>query len=903
MTRSTYATCSTIFQIPSHARAHTKPQPAPQQCVADLSYSGWNPPPGNRVLKGDVAYLRIKTAAGTVAHVTASTKGFYVSRTTDDTFAPQESSTRPCRANTLVGTLSLLCPVFRTRFGNMLRTSDDKAKQELLPTPRRVRSWMVTRKAHELDQMRAEDAASIWSETDPLNPGMIRDWNEDLQASRELPQVDAASKLFRDRVLFKFNLDYVAAAVTGARATVLGNVPPMNPADEPASHMFIWNSMLLSFASNSRGNYTILGGEEGAHVAANNDLKGVRTFSELGPCGLSTLATVVVDYLGRRVIAQSIIPGILRKDQNSIIVYGANEEEKTMELDPRFNTPLKSLSKRLRTKEHSVRYLDGNDYLINSSAETKGIAGTDGRLYLLDLTRTTPVDVNFAASERRDGADVPYFHLYGAKAADGAKWAPRHGLYLLRRELIDLFCAKKSGGPETVAAAVAAAGTTADDAMDAVDAPSTTGTAVLEFNLDVFTNIEAAGPPAVLAEDKALVTEAGDFLLQTVIPTFVMNLAAMRQNAIDGQALSLIMHARGINMRYLGCVASQLADVATPQVKPIIRICLIEMLARALKHQLRAVMRNTDVAQMADAIANFLNSAAFIQSTGGRKRKGKHKKAGGVGVGVGELWDSVVSICARHFRTLLVVSNGTGEHLSSIRVGAAADAVHISKLALLRSLCQKTGVQLLARQYNLGSKVAGSTTFTADDIVDVLPMSKHMAPASTEGKVLYEAGCRRSHAGLMREAADLLERALQSMQQTYGLMHEGVADCYRQLAVIFFKTEQYEFAVSYQKKALLTSEGVRGRDHPETIRDCIYLGQYLRLNEQRETALLVLRHARNLCTIAAGEAHQEHALLDTHIALCYLEMRDPEQAVEWLDRALACQTELFTATDAQCAQT
>ena len=252
---------------------------------------------------------------------------------------------------------------------------------------------------------------------------------------------------------------------------------------------------------------------------------------------------------------------------------------------------------------------------------------------------------------------------------------------------------------------------------------------------------------------------------------------------------------------------------------------------------------------------------------------------------------------------LLVVSNGAGEHSGSVQVGASADGVQISKLALLRSLCQKTGVQLLARQYNLGSKVAGSTTFTADDIVDVLPMSKHMAPASVEGKALYDAGCLRSQAGMMREAADLLERALQSMQQTYGLMHEGIADCYRQLAVIFFKTEQYEFAVSYQKKALLTSEGVRGRDHPETIRDCIHLGQYLRLNEQREKALLVLRHARNLCTIAAGESHQEHALLDTHIALCHLELRDPRRAISWLDRALACQTELFTEADAQCAQT
>ena len=46
-----------------------------------------------------------------------------------------------------------------------------------------------------------------------------------------------------------------------------------------------------------------------------------------------------------------------------------------------------------------------------------------------------------------------------------------------------------------------------------------------------------------------------------------------------------------------------------------------------------------------------------------------------------------------------------------------------------------------------------------------------------------------------------------------------------------------------------------------------------------------------------------HALLDTYVALCHLEMNRPTQASVWLDRVLACQTELFGANDIQCAQT
>lgn len=40
-----------------------------------------------------------------------------------------------------------------------------------------------------------------------------------------------------------------------------------------------------------------------------NDLQGVKAYFNLDPDGLYTLGTVVVDYRGYRVTAQSIIPG------------------------------------------------------------------------------------------------------------------------------------------------------------------------------------------------------------------------------------------------------------------------------------------------------------------------------------------------------------------------------------------------------------------------------------------------------------------------------------------------------------------------------------------------------------------------------------------------------------------
>ena len=138
------------------------------------------------MLKGDILYLRAVTTTGAVAHIVASTKGFYVCRSTDTVFKPTESSTRPCRSHTLVGTLSSYCPVFKARFNALLKPSADRPTLELLLTPCQINPWMIGREAHEMDELRAENAASIWSEADPLNPGMIRDWNDDLQNLREL---------------------------------------------------------------------------------------------------------------------------------------------------------------------------------------------------------------------------------------------------------------------------------------------------------------------------------------------------------------------------------------------------------------------------------------------------------------------------------------------------------------------------------------------------------------------------------------------------------------------------------------------------------------------------------------------------------------------------------------------
>lgn len=52
--------------------------------------------------------------------------------------------------------------------------------------------------------------------------------------------------------------------------------------------------------------------------------------------GLYTLGTVVIDYRGYRVTAQSIIPGILEREQEQSVVYGSVDFGKTVTTNPKY---------------------------------------------------------------------------------------------------------------------------------------------------------------------------------------------------------------------------------------------------------------------------------------------------------------------------------------------------------------------------------------------------------------------------------------------------------------------------------------------------------------------------------------------------------------------------------------
>ncbi|XP_028274943.1 clustered mitochondria protein homolog isoform X3 [Parambassis ranga] len=402
----------------------------PMQCLKVLTMSGWNPPPGNRKMHGDLMYLYIVTVEERHVSVTASTRGFYLNQSTTYTFNPKPANPS-FLSHSLVELLSQISPTFKKNFTALQKKRVQRHPFERIATPFQVYSWTAPQVDHAMDCVRAEDAYTSRLGYEEHIPGQTRDWNEELQTTRELPRKNLPERLLRERAIFKVHSDFAAAATRGAMAVIDGNVMAINPGEETRMQMFIWNNIFFSLGFDVRDHYRELGGDAAAHAAPTNDLNGVRAYGAVDVEGLYTLGTVVVDYRGYRVTAQSIIPGILEREQEQSVIYGSIDFGKTVVSHSKYLELLDKTSRPLKIQRHNVLNEKNDTVELCSSVECKGIIGNDGRHYILDLLRTFPPDLNFLPV---DGEELP-----PESKRQGFPRQHRHRLACLRQELIEAF--------------------------------------------------------------------------------------------------------------------------------------------------------------------------------------------------------------------------------------------------------------------------------------------------------------------------------------------------------------------------------------------------------------------------------------------------------------------------------
>nr|XP_033812412.1 clustered mitochondria protein homolog isoform X2 [Geotrypetes seraphini] len=874
----------------------------PLQCLKALMMSGWNPPPGNRKMHGDLMYLSVITMEDHHIHITASNRGFYINQSTDDVFNPKPANPS-LLSHSLVELLGLTSPAFKKNFTALQKRRIHRHPLERIATPFQIYSWTAPSTNHIIDYVRAEDVYTSRLGYEEHIPGHTRDWNEELQTTKELPHDNSTDQLLKERAIFKIHSDFVAASTRGAMAVVDGNVMAINPGEEVKMQMFIWNNIFFSFSFDVRDHYKELGGDEAAHVAAGHDLKGVQAYSNLDIEDLYVLGTVVLDYRGHRVTAQSIIPGILDRKEDQSLAYGSIDFGKTVSSDAKYLSLLQKASKPLRIQKHSVLNEKDELVVLCSSVECKGIVGNDGRYYILDLLRTFPPDLNFLALDKEEMPEecrkLQFPKTY------------QHKLCCFRPELVESFVQHKctqfmnlvmdrTHDTETAGKSNLSREGEKEEVNIIQEVCREVGSVSdilfdLRFNPDVCSSVVRFPESEKEANQlqRRLLKEASAFLLSVQIPNFIKECLQYGTVPLDGATLTEALHTHGINIRYLGTVAAILEQSADGQpLDHIYRIVVGEIITRSAKKILRRYLQGTEMSTLSTATSHFLN--CFLSSYPNpvaylppdelmsRRRKGKKRlrntestdAAVWSGLTPSELWKQIKKEASQSFNFSLICDG----------VDQLVEKFKLQKVSLLRELCVKTGIQILLREYNFESR--HKPTFTEEDILNMLPVVKHIHIKAKEATRVFQTAQANIQQGNLKESVVLLNEALALQNNVYGAMHPDISACLRLLGKLKFILGDIAAALDIQQKTVIMAERILGFDHANAIQEYVLLALYCFANGHLPVSLKLLYRARYLMLLIAGEDHPTMAILDSNIGVVLQAVLEWDLAMRFLEKAL-----------------
>lgn len=652
-------------------------QDAAPKTIKSIAVSPWNPPPYHLRSKGHLLYLVVTTNENEQHHITGHVSGFYVNKSSNASFDPfPRQAPKAKQAHSLLTLFEDLSPSFRSSFQELL---EHNAKKEILTVFQLSNAipanpWMVPAPTssltpHQPDLARTQESYLI---SGVENTETLRDWNEEFQSTREMPKEAVHDRVFREKLTSKLFADYNDAATRGAMLVARGEIAPLNPTEARDAQIFVYNNIFYSFGADGVGTFGAEGGDEAARVAVGKDVIGVRAVNNLDIHNLFTSGTVVVDYQGKRIVGQSIVPGIFKQRDpgEHQIDYGAVEGKEVVADDKSFVPLFEQLSKALRVKRHPVWDKDNVRHELEGSVETKGLIGTDGRRYALDLYRLTPLD-------------VAWIEKYWTEPGEAGETKPKdkdypHRMATLRPELVESYGrlklreyvkealakkTKKEDDPaakketkdeeessseeesdseesseeeedeeedsdeseeesesekkpktkkltkaEKKAEKKAAADKKAADEEDEQERVDISGFS-FALNPDVFSgqNPQSEEDKKEWAQDEAEVRAACEHLTSEVIPRMIQELKEGEVGfPMDGQSLSNLLHKRGVNIRYLGKIA-ELADKPDPRMQALKRIIFQEMIARGFKHFANSKLRNVPAPFAAAAAAHLLN--------------------------------------------------------------------------------------------------------------------------------------------------------------------------------------------------------------------------------------------------------------------------------------------------------
>lgn len=396
-----------------------------------------------------------------------------------------------------------------------------------------------------------------------------------------------------------------------------------------------------------------------------------------------------------------------------------------------------------------------------------------------------------------------------------------------------------------------------------------------EVNMDLkqfiskesFSRLKDSGTDLHLKSIDELVKLAGNYYDDIALPKLVSDFASLELSPVDGRTMTDFMHLRGLQMLSLGRVV-ELAE----KLPHIQSLCIHEMVTRAFKHVLKAVIASVDnVTDLSTAIASCLN---FL---------------------LGDIVDDNVdnvsgdsNLRLKWLRTFL--AKRFGWNLKD-------EFQHLRKVSIFRGLCHKVGLELLPKDYDMES----AHPFKRSDVIGLVPICKHVVCSSADGRTLLESSKIALDKGKLEDAVNHGTKALAKMIAVCGPNHRITASAYSLLAVVLYHTGDFNQATIYQQKALDINERELGLDHPDTMKSYGDLSVFYYRLQHIELALKYVNRALFLLHFTCGLSHPNTAATYINVAMMEEGMGNVHVALRYLHEALKCNKKLLGADHIQTA--
>lgn len=944
--------------------------------IKSLGVSAWNPPPPFLRQQGHLLYLQLTTNEGEQYQITSHISGFFVNKSSNSRFDPfPRPPPKNAAAHSLFSLISVLSQSFSKSFDTLLDANNKRDPLANFQLTNAIPSspWLVAPTAtslssHQPDLTRTQETFLL---SGVENTETLRDWNEEIQSTRELPRETVQDRVFRERLIFKIFAEFNEAAARGAMMVARGEVAPLNPTESKDAQIFVYNNVFYSFGADGVGTFTSEGGDEAARVAVGKDVCGVKAVNQLDIAGLATPGTIIVDYLGKRLVAQSIVPGIFkqREPEEHQVDYGGVEGRDVVAENEAFVPTFSQVSKALKVKKHAVWDKEGKKHVLEGSVETKGLLGTDGRKYILDLYRLTPLDVTWLEEHCKDGKvpttesqsrDYPHRMTTLRPELVEAYWRLKMSEYV-QEQVESRKTSAKADGPAAITSGTKESQvngvedmngehqTETDKSSEPKDntteqSPEEDRVDISAFSLTLNPDVFCGQVPQTDAEkdewakDEREVRAVCAHLHEKVIPEMIQDLKeGVVGFPMDGQSLSRLMHRRGVNLRYLGKLAT-LTENEDARLRALKALTVQEMLARAFKHVANRYLTHLPMAFATNCLCHLLN--CFL------------------GTGLNEIPKAQIDDDLREFYRDADYSfakvtphslKGEVKTQVQIRYQYVLDDAwthELRHIQLLRSIALKLGLQLTAREYHFTSetqmnteqskpqangvvdgtanhsgmnghahgnangkkkkKTGGRTspvtngsdtpsqesTFSPGDIANMVPIIKDACPKSILAEEALEAGKISMMQNQKEIGQELLLESLTLHEQIYGILHPEVARVYHQLAMLYYQLDEKSAAIELAHKAVIISERTLGIDSNETILSYLNLALFEHGNRNTTVALACVRHALELWKIIYGSKHPDSITTLNNAAVMLQQLQFYPESRQWFETSLAISEEV-----------